>query len=66
MMTMDQKLDELIKSVTELKKAHDSSHKELEGKLQKLEADVGASQEMQEDAAERALKRLRRDKPYKF
>ena len=49
-----------------LQKAHDSSHKELGGKLKKLEADVVASQESQEDATEQALKCLRRDKPYKF
>ena len=49
-----------------MKKSQDSSHKELEGKLQKLEEDVAASQELQEDATERAVKRLRRDKPYEF
>ena len=65
-MTADQKLDELIKSVSTLQKAHDSSHKELDGKLRKLEADVAASQESQEDATEQALKRLKRDKPYEF
>lgn len=47
----------------ELKKEHDSSHKKLEGKLQKL---IAASQEMQEDATEWALKHLRRDKPNEF
>ena len=51
-MTADQKLDELIKYVSTLQKAHDSSHKELDGKLKKLEADVAASQESQEDATE--------------
>ena len=65
-MTMDQKLDELIKSVSMLQKAHDSSHKELDGKLRKLETDVAASQESQDDATEEALKRLKRDKPYEF
>ena len=65
-LTTDQKLDALIKSVSELKKSQDSSHKELEDKLQKLEDDVAASQELQEDATERAVKRLRKDKPFKF
>ena len=65
-LSTDQKLDALIKSVAELKMSHDSSHKELEGKLQKLEEDVAASQELQEDATERTVKRLRRDKPYEF
>ena len=65
-LTTDQKLDALIKSVTELKKSQDSSHEELEEKLQKLEGDVAASQELQEDATERAVKRLRMDKPYEF
>ncbi len=65
-MTADQKLDELIKSVSALQKAHDSSHIELDGKLKKLEADVAASQELQEDATEQALKCLKRDKPYEF
>ena len=55
----DQKLDALIKSVSELKKSQDSSHKESEDKLQKLE-------ELQEDATERAVKRLRRDKLFEF
>ena len=49
-LTTDQKLDALIKLVAELKKSQDSSHKELEEKLQKLEEDVAASQELQEDA----------------
>ena len=35
-----------------MKKLHDSSLKDLEGKLQKLEADVAVSQELQEDATE--------------
>ena len=65
-MTTKQKLDELIQSVPALQKTHDESHKQVEGKLQKLEADVVASQALQEDVTERALKRLRRDKPYKF
>ena len=62
----DQKLDALIKSVSELKKSQDSSHKELEDKLRKLEDDVVASQEIQEDATERVFKRLRKDKPFEF
>ena len=65
-LTTDQKLDVLIKSVSELKKSQDSSHKELEDKLQKLEDNVAASQELQEDATERAVKHLRRDKPFEF
>ena len=65
-LTTDQKLDALIKSIAELKKSQDSNHKELEEKLQKLEGDVAASQELQEDATERAVKRLRMDKPYEF
>ena len=65
-LTTDQKLDELIKCIFELKKSQDSSHKELEGKLQKLEKDVAASQELQEDGTEMAVKCLRRDKPFKF
>ena len=51
-MTADQKLDELIKSVSALQKAHDSSHKELDRKLKKLAADVATSQESQEDVTE--------------
>ena len=65
-LTTDQKLDALIQSVSDLKKSQDAGHKELEGKLQKLEEDVAASQELQEDATERAVKRLRRDKPFEF
>ena len=59
-MNTDQKLDKLIKSVSELKKSHDSSHKDLEGKLQKLEADMAVSQELQEDATEIQFKPLDR------
>ena len=65
-LSTNQKLDALIKSVMELKKSQDSSHKELEGKLQKLKEDIAALQERQEDATERAVKRLRREKPYEF
>ena len=60
-LSTDQKLDVLIKPVAVLKKSQDSSHKELEGKLQKLEEDVVALQEL-----ERAVKHLRRDKPYEY
>ena len=65
-LSTDQKLNALIISVTKLKKSQDSSHKELEGKFQKLKEDVAALQELQENATERAVKCLRRDKPYKF
>ena len=65
-LSTNQKLDALIKSVAGLKKSQDSSHKELEGKLQKLEEDIAALQKLHEDATERAFKRLRRDKPYEF
>ena len=65
-MTTEQKLDKLIQSISALQKTHDESHKQLEGKLQKLEADVVASKALQEDVTERALKCLRRDKPYEF
>ena len=57
-MNTDQKLDKLIKSVSELKKSLNSSHKDLEGKLQKLEADVAVSQELQEIAMEIEFKPL--------
>ena len=59
-MNTDQKLDKLIKSVSELKKLHDSSHKDLEGKLQKSEVDMAVSQELQEDATEIEFKPLNR------
>ena len=65
-MSTEQKLDELIQSVSALQKTHDESHKQLEGKLQKLEADVAASQALQEDVTERTLKHLRRGKLYEF
>ena len=59
-MNTDQKLDKLVKTVSELKKLHDFSHNDLEGKLQKLEADVAVSQELQEDATEIEFKPLDR------
>ena len=65
-MSTDQKLDKLIQSVSALQKTHDERNKKVEGKLQKLEADVAASQALQEDVTERALKHLRRSKPYEF
>ena len=65
-MSTVQKLDELIKSVSALQKAHGSSHKEFEGKLRKLETDVATSQELQEDETERPIKRLKMKKPYEF
>ena len=62
----EEKLDKLIRSIGDLQRTHKASQKELESKLQKLEADVAASQDKQEDATERAFKRMRRDKPYEF
>ena len=41
----DKKLDALINSVAELKRSHEQSQKDLDGRLKKLEEDVPATQE---------------------
>ena len=60
---MEEKLDNLIRSVATLTEYQRTSQQELDEKLKKLEADVTASQQ---DATERAIKRAKRDRPYEF
>ena len=60
---MEGKLDELLASFKELKETQDANHKELSEKLEKLEKDVHAGQDT---AAERVMKRLKRDRGMEF
>ena len=45
MASTDEKLDELIRCVADLKKSHEESQKDLDGKLKKLEDDFTATQQ---------------------
>ena len=60
---MEEKLNNLIRSVATLTEYQRTSQQELNEKLKKLEADVTASQQ---DATERAIKRAKQDHPYEF
>ena len=60
---MEEKLDNLIKSVATLTEYQKMSQQKLDEKLKKLEADITASQQ---DATEKAIKLTKRDRPYEF
>ena len=60
---MEQKIDELLASITALKKDQDDNQKAMSDKLERLERDVQAGQEM---AAEKVVKKLKRDRGYEF
>ena len=60
---MDEKLDELICCVADLKQLHGQSQKDLDGKLKKLEDDFTA---MQKDVTKIALKKAWREPPNEF
>ena len=60
---MEQKLDELLASITALKKDQDDNQKAMSDKLERLERDVQAGQEV---AAEKIVKKLKRDRGYEF
>ena len=63
MSSMEEKLDDLIRSVAALTEGQRDSKRELDEKLKKLEHDVATAQE---DATERAIKRAKRECPYEF
>ena len=60
---MESKLDELLASFKDLKETQDANQKEMSEKLEKLEKDVHAGQDT---AAERAVKKLKRDRGLEF
>ena len=66
MLLTKEKLDEPIRFIGDIPRMDQASQKELESKLQKLEADIAASQDEQEDVTERVIKWMRRDKLYEF
>ena len=60
---MEQKIDELLASITALKKDQDDNQKAMSDKLERLERDVQTGQEV---AAEKVVKKLKRDRGYEF
>ena len=63
MLSTEEKLDNLIKSVAALTDCQKTSQQELDEKLKKLEHDVATAHE---DATERAIKWAKRECPYQF
>ena len=60
---MEQKIDELLASITALKKDQDDCQKAMSDKLERLECDVQAGQEVM---AVKVVKKLKRDRGYEF
>ena len=60
---MGQKLDELLASFNTFKQTHKDDQSAMMKKLEKLEKDVQAGQD---SAAERVVKKLKRDCGYEF
>ena len=60
---MEEKLDQLLASVDELKKAQESDKVEMVERLDQLEQDVATNQDM---SAQRMVKKIRRDRGYEF
>ena len=63
MSTTEQKLDTLLTSVTQMQEEQRAARKDLEDKIAKLEEDVKSSNQ---DAAERAVKKAKRERPLEF
>ena len=63
MSTTEQKLDTLLTSVTQMQEEKRAVRKDLEDKVAKLEEDVKSSNQ---DAAERAVKKAKRERPLEF
>ena len=63
MSTTEEKLDSLLKAVSDLKDSQQDSQRDLYTKLKKLEKDVAAAQQ---DATERALRKAKRGRPMEF
>ena len=60
---MEQKLDELLTSIAAMKQTQVENQREMSQKLEQLERDVHAGQDV---AAERVVKKLKRDRGYEF
>ena len=60
---MEQKLDELLAAFNTFKKTHKDDQSTMTKKLEKMEKDVQAGQD---SAAERIVKKLKRDHGYEF
>ena len=65
-LSTDQKLDTLLAAFENFKDSQQKNHQSLEEKLHKFEADLESTKESQEEATERALKRIKRDRPLQF
>ena len=63
MITHDEKLDSLLKSVAEIQKAHAESRQDLESRFARLEEDVKSSQL---EATEKAVKKAKQEQPLEF
>ena len=59
-------VDSLQRSQEDQRKSQDEHQRNMDDKLKKLERDLEASRDDHEDAAERALKRARKDRPLVF
>ena len=60
---MEAKLEELLSSFDAMKKSQQENQADMSKKLEKLERDVQAGQDV---AAERVVKKLKRDRGYEF
>ena len=65
-LSTDQKLDALLASFDTFKDAQLKSQQMLEEKLRKFEVDLESTKESQEEATERTLKQIKRDRPLQF
>ena len=65
-LSTDQKLDALLASVDSFKDSQMKSQQTLEEKLQKFDAELESTKDSQEEATERALTRIKRDRPIQF
>ena len=65
-LSTDQKLDALLASFDTFKDAQLKSQQTLEEKLRKFEVDLESTKESQEEATERTLKQIKRDRPLQF
>ena len=63
MTTTEEKLDSLLKAVSDLKSSQQENQCDLDDKLKKLEKDVAAAQQ---DATERALRKAKRGRSMEF
>jgi len=65
-MSTDEKLDTLLALFDSFKESQIKIQKTAEDKLQKFKGDLEAMKASQENATERALQRIQRDRPMQF